>query len=124
MDGLTRIQKRELMWLAAHTDKRGFVLGDALEVRCRSGEIDFTDMATRYRALESCGYVDRLLFADDTIYAVRLTEEGRDAAQSNLEEELESKGIPDDVKKTVRDSMIGNTISLAFKALLVAVGFI
>lgn len=123
MDDLTRIQRRELMWLAAHTDARGNVVGNSLDARCGSGDVEFSDIARRYKALEAHGFVDRLLFADDSIYMARLTEEGRDAAEAFLEQELKSELVPEDVKKTVRDSLVGNAVSAAFKALLFAVGF-
>lgn len=117
---LTKFQRRELLWLASAADENGSPSSRDLAERNRSFAPErHADLAARYRALERAGYVDCLSFAwGDDVINVRLTEEGRDAAESILAEELESPSIPDETRSKIESALISQGIGLAASLLL------
>lgn len=117
---LTKFQRRELLWLASVADEDGNPPSRDLAERNGSFSPESrADLAARYRALERVGYVDRLGFAwGDDVISVRLTEEGRDAAETIIDEELESPAISDETKSSIRGALISQGINIAASLLL------
>lgn len=112
---LTKFQRRELLWLASVADADGNPPSRSLAERNGSFSAESrADLAARYRALERAGYVDRLGFAwGNDVISVRLTEEGRDAAEAIIGEELDSPAISDETKSSIRGALISQGISIA-----------
>lgn len=123
---LTRIQKRELMWLASVAKADGTISPEDLDTRRKALEnITYDDFKHRYEALKGFCYVDQLNHGWKTpVITVRLTEEGRERAEEFLEEEMASSLISDETKKTVKDTLLSQGIGAAFKVFLIGIGFI
>ena len=69
--------------------------------------------------LERAGYVDCLGFAwGNDVISVRLTEEGRDAAETVIGEELESPAISDETRSSIKGALISQGIGIAANLLL------
>lgn len=117
---LTKFQRRELLWLASVANEDGNPPSRALAERNGSFSPESrADLAARYRALERAGYVDCLGFAwGNDVISVRLTEEGRDAAETIIDEELESPAISDETKSSIREALISQGINIAASLLL------
>lgn len=122
---LTRIQKRELMWLSTVADASGWPESDAATAKSESmGDGPRADLRSCYEALALAGYVDSLVCAwGGAIVKVRLTAEGRARAEDFLKEELDDPFIPEDVKRKVADAAIGTGVSSAIGFFLRLVGF-
>ena len=117
---LTKFQRRELLWLASVADEDGNPPSKSLAERNGSFTPESrADLAARYRALERAGYVDCLGFAwGNDVISVRLTEEGRDAAETVIGEELESPAISDETRSSIKGALISQGIGIAANLLL------
>lgn len=114
------------MWLAYVAESDGSICSKDLEERKRSlNNISLDDFKYRYIALQEAGFVDNLVHAwGNPVIKVRLTEEGRSSAESFLEAELSSQLISDETKKSIKDTLVSQGISAAFKLFLLSIGFI
>ncbi len=122
---LTRMQKRELMWLASVAEEDGTIrYQDLFERKGSLGGSSLEDFGYRYDALEAAGFVDsRCRSWEDPVAAVRLTEEGREMAELCLQEELNDPLLPDETRKGVKGAFISQGVAVAIKALLSSVDF-